>query len=286
MSHERISPTAWFVAYQRTLSDIPLASEIFGELDKIIRQTGPSPEAAGIDALKSSPMSIIWEARFKIVTHVLNLHGAKQVLELAAGFSPRGLNMTSDASVTYVEVDLPGLVEDKRQIIETLVDQGKLPVQPNFHLLEGNALHRDDLLAATRFFGDAPTAVVNEGLISYLDRAERVALAQNVHALLERFGGVWITPDIEIPLAEGNLGQTAEQIKARTGQIETITGIDVLKNRFENEAAARVFFENLGFQIERHSFMEVADQLVGVSPSPLAQKAIEQSVLYAMTIKF
>jgi O-methyltransferase involved in polyketide biosynthesis len=279
MSHEHISPTAWLIAYERTLSDIPLSSEIFREIEKIIGPGQTSFDVAGIDALKVPQMAVTWESRFKIINHVLKLHHANQVLELAAGFSPRGLSMAKDTSVTYVEVDLPGLVQDKHQIIETLIDQGRLPVLPNFHLLAGNALNLPDLLAAARFFSDAPVAIVNEGLLPYLNRAERTTLAQNVHSLLERFGGVWITPDIEIPLPEGTI------VKARTEQVETITGVDLLKNRFENEEAARVFFENLGFQIERHRFMEVADQLVSVSPPPLAQKMLEQSVLYAMTVK-
>jgi len=285
MSHERISPTAWLVAYQRTLSDIPLSSEIFNELEIIIGQTRSDSDVTRIDTLKFPQMAVIWESRFKIVNHVLKAHQAKQVLEIAAGFSPRGLNMAKDASVTYVEVDLPELVQDKRQMIETLIRQARIPVQPNFHLLEGNALNLEDLLSATRFFTDAPIAVINEGLLSYLNRAERTTFAQNVHTLLERFGGVWITPDIEIPLTKETIGQIAEQAKDRTAQIEAITGIDVLQNRFENEEAARTFFEHLGFQIERHSFMEVANQLVSSSQSPLAQKAMERSVLYVMTVK-
>ena len=207
MSHERISPTAWLVAYERTFSDIPLSAEIFQELEKIIGQTPSNPDIARIDALKSAQIAVFWEARFKIVNHTLNMQQAKQVLEIAAGFSPRGLNMASDASVTYVEVDLPELAVDKRQIIETLVDHARIPALPNFHLVEGDALNLDDLRSATRFFADAPIAIVNEGLLGYWDRPERTTFAQNVHTLLERFGGVWITPDIPIQLTNEAIGQ-------------------------------------------------------------------------------
>jgi hypothetical protein len=41
-----------------------------------------------------------------------------------------------------------------------------------------------------------------------------------------------------------------------------MTGIDLTRKRFEDEAAARRFFEDLGFSIERHSFVETAAELV------------------------
>ncbi len=285
MSHERISPTAWLVAYQRALADIPFAAEIFQELDGIIRQTRTASEIDGVETLKSSQSAVLWEARFKVVNHALAAQHADQILELAAGFSPRGLDLTRDAAVTYVEVDLPGVVQDKRRIVEKLVAQGKIPARPNFHLVEGNALDLDALRAATRLFADRPIAVVNEGLLAYLDRAERATLARNVHSLLERFGGVWITPDVDVQLPPGAFGQAAEVLKARTAKVEALTGIDVLKNRFESEAAAQAFFEQLGFRLERHSFMEVVDQLVLVAQEPLAQTAVEHGTLFVMSLR-
>jgi len=285
LTHERISPTAWLVAYQRTLSDIPLASEIFHELENIIGQVRPDSDAARVDALKSSSMAMMWEARFKIVNHVLKASQPRQVLELAAGFSPRGIDLAKDPSVTYVEVDLPELIEDKRRIVETLVSDGSIPAQPNFHVVEGNALRLQDLRAATRFFVEEPIAVVNEGLLPYFNRDERTVLARNIHALLEQFGGVWITPDIDIQIPDGAPDQIAEQVKARTAQIERLTGIDVLNNRFESEEAALAFFEQSGFKVERHRFTEVAEQLVSPSRSSLATKAVERALLYVMTVK-
>jgi O-methyltransferase involved in polyketide biosynthesis len=283
MSYERISPTAWLVAYQRALSDIPLSSEIFDELEEIVKQTRTASEIERIEALKSSRMAVMWEARFKIVNHVLKAHHPDQFFEIAAGFSTRGLDIAARTPVTYVEVDLPGVIAEKRRIVETLIARGEIPARSNFHLAEGNALNLADLLSATRFFADRPVAVINEGLLPYLDRADRTTFARNVYTVLERFGGIWITPDIDIQLPEADSSQSAAAVRARTARIEDLTGIDVLKNRFESEEAARVFFEQLGFHVERHSFMEVADQLVLPPQGSLAQKAIQRGILFVMT---
>jgi len=282
MSHERISPTAWLVAYQRSQSDIPYASAVFHELEEIVKRTRSAAEMASMEALKSSLLAVMWITRFKIVDQVLKAHPVDQFLEIAAGFCTRGLELTRDARVKYVEMDLSGVIREKRRIVQSLIAQDKIPDRPNFHLVAGNALHPTEILAATRFFTDKPIAVINEGLLPYLNRSERTTLASNVHALLDRFGGVWVTPDIDIQLPEAPSGKDPSGVRARTAKIESLTGIDVLKNRFESEEAARAFFEHLGFRVERHSFLEAADQLALPPHGSLAQKAIERGVLFVM----
>jgi O-methyltransferase involved in polyketide biosynthesis len=286
MSNERISPTAWLVAYERSLSNIPLASEVFHELDAIVRETRAAADVAGVDALKVPLSAAVWEARYKLVNQLLAAHPVTQVLELAAGFSPRGLNLAGDPLVTYVEMDLPGVIQDKQRIVDALVAHGAVPARPNFHLAVGDALSLPDLRAAAGHFADRPLAVVNEGLLHYLDRAQRAAVAGHVRALLERFGGVWITPDIDLQLPQGtDFGSAAGAVKDRAAQVVALTGVDMLKNRFENEGAARAFFEGLGFQVEQHSFTEVADQLVLPLDEPLARMAVERGVAFVMSLK-
>ncbi len=151
-SYERISPTAWLTAYQRTLSNIPLAAEIFQELEEIVSRTRTDPEIEILKAMKSPKMAVMWEARYKIINHLLQKYPIDQFFEIAAGFSPRGLNMASAAHVTYVEVDLAGVIQEKRRIVESLVARAVIPARPNFHLVEGNALDLDDLISAARFF--------------------------------------------------------------------------------------------------------------------------------------
>jgi hypothetical protein len=43
--------------------------------------------------------------------------------------------------------------------------------------------------------------------------------------------------------------------------LRSITGINKDNIAFKDEASARTFFENLGFTIESHSFVEILDEL-------------------------
>jgi O-methyltransferase involved in polyketide biosynthesis len=267
------------------LSDIPFSNEIFLELEAIVKETRTRSEIENMNALKSPKMAVMWEFRYKIVNQLLAKYDLHQYLEVAAGFSPRGLNLAADPRATCVEMDLPGVIQEKKRIVERLTARGVIPDRFNFHPVEGNVLRLADLFSAVDYFAqDQPIAVLNEGLLPYLTHAERATFAGNVHTVLEQFGGVWITPDIDIQLPENTSPKDRLAVKARTGKIDLLTGVDVLKNRFENEEVARVFFERLGFHVERHSFMELADQLVLPPQGSLAEKAIARAVCFVMTV--
>ena len=276
-AHERISVTAWRVAYRRTLSDIPFSVEVFDELQKIMRRTRSAAELQELDQLVQPDITPIFEARFKLVNRLLKEQNARQILEIAAGFSPRSLAMARDPAVEYSEMDLPGLVSEKRSIFEELVKQSKIPRYPNVHLNAGNALVMGDLLAAVKPFRKEPVAVVNEGLLRYLTFEEKTVMARNVQELLGLFGGTWITPDLSLR-PQSAFGLSGERRREQFARIERMTGIDVAKNYFENEDAARVFFEDLGFRIERHSFVEIADELVSPQNLHLSSEQVEKEI--------
>ena len=60
---------------------------------------------------------------------------------------------------------------------------------------------------------------------------------------------MWIRPDVDIQLTRGtDFRAAAGALKERAVQDQALTGVDLFKNRFENEDAARAFFEGLSFQ--------------------------------------
>src|SRR6185436_5762792 len=101
-----ISVTAKLSAYYRKFSDIAFAAEVaslIGAEDafaEIVRNHGLEPDKLTFYA----PM---FEARYKSITQLIRTSGASQVLELACGYSLRGLDLTRDSSLSYVETDLP-----------------------------------------------------------------------------------------------------------------------------------------------------------------------------------
>ena len=103
--HEKVGPTAWGIAYRRAGCDIPYAKEIYDELVKVMT----SEERVvrwKLSFRKKSSATPQFEARYKLLNRILRKTGIKQIIELASGiFCPRGIEMTQDKTVTYVELD-------------------------------------------------------------------------------------------------------------------------------------------------------------------------------------
>jgi len=281
-SYLKVSPTAYGVAFRRILAGIDCAQEIYDELERI--KAAQTPEDVDmLEKMKAPELTPYFEARYKLINRLLKENKAEQVLEVAAGFSPRGISMAEgNPALKYVELDLEGIINEKEQINKALAEQGKIEERENHHLEKGDALDMQSLFLATRHFDKKPIAVVNEGLMRYLTFEQKAQYARNVATLLKEFGGVWITPDI-------NLKGLMKAAQPRTEKFSRDLGIDINANLFENEAEARKFFEDLGFIIEIHPFREIENDLV--SPEKLGTSAdtlsdlIDEAFVYVMRLK-
>lgn len=255
---ESISSTAWTVAHRRTFTDIPYSQEIFDEVERILRDQGDSEIPEESISPQIAPQI---EARYKLVSQLLREHSVQQVLEIASGLSPRGLEVTNDSSIEYVEVDLPQMMSQKRQIV------GALGSKSNLHLEVGDALDLDSLRGAAAVFDQTkPLGIIHEGLLRYFSFDEKEIVARNIHSLLEQFTGIWITPDITLRTV---LKTASTADRKQIDKVGHRIGINIDKNRFDNVDEAQKFFENLSFTVERHRYTEVMDRLV--SPGRLGQ---------------
>jgi O-methyltransferase involved in polyketide biosynthesis len=265
--YESVSATAWQIAHRRTFTDIPYSQEIFAEFERLLREQGSYQIPAALVSPQIAPQI---EARFKLVSRLLKESTVAQVLEIAAGLSPRGLEMANHSRIKYVETDLPTMISQKKRIVRTLGSNDYL------HTEEGNALDLDSLRAATRALDRSkPLGVVHEGLLRYLDFGEKATVARNIRSLLGEFGGVWITPDITLKTA---LRAASADDRQQIEKVGRLVGINIDQNRFENVDQAQEFFEHLSFVVERHCFTEVIDELV--SPNRLGQtrQAVEAQI--------
>ena len=162
---EKISLTAKLAAYMRQFSDIPFAQDVAQHLraqeafERLLRDHQMCPE----DLLWYAPL---FEVRYKSIAAILRKLAALQVLELASGVALRGLAMTQDPSVTYVESDLQELTDAKVSLVATLCRQYDLAIPGNLHLVAANALDHHQLQAAvTHFRRHQPIAVVHRHCI-------------------------------------------------------------------------------------------------------------------------
>jgi O-methyltransferase involved in polyketide biosynthesis len=233
----RVSVTALIPAFARgENTQIPWAKEMLA----VLRDRGASLSDSPWPDPGLRGYAPFFEVRFRAVSRLLEEKGATQVLELAAGFSPRGLDL-AQRGVVYVEADLAESTARKREIVTAIL--GSVP--KNLHLSAASVVDRAQLLACcSPFSSGRPVAVTTEGLLRYLTFEEKTVLAANVHEILRRYGGWWITPDIHLKtwaLRRSPVHRQNEQERL---------GRNLDSNYFEDVDHARRFFEACGFVVD------------------------------------
>ncbi len=248
---EKISPTAKFVAYQRTFTDIPYSKEMAEVTDaKEIFE-----KIAG-DGKNVEHTIAMFEARFKSVSNALAERKVKNVVEIATGLSPRPLIMTEDPQVNYVATDLPDILNEVKEIEKVILGNQS---RSNLKFQELNVLDKNELLRIIGIFSDQePVAITMEGLLMYLDREEQMKVAKNIHEALKDKDGFWITTDFMI---RDRLSDNETARKNLIGNINNATGRTMRDNMFEDEKEIERFLDATGFRFEKISQVNLIDEL-------------------------
>ena len=175
-SIRNVSDTALWVAVFRAqesersdpLFFDPFARELAGERGaEIAKQVG----------MPGWPIVVRTVALDEMILKAVEEDGFDTVLNLAAGLDTRPYRLALPATLRWIEVDLPAMVEYKRE---------KLKDAKCFCRLERHALDLADVTARRALFAKLGAAadkllVVTEGLLIYLDPEQVKALAADLH---------------------------------------------------------------------------------------------------------
>jgi hypothetical protein len=147
------------------------------------------------------------------------------------------------------------------------------------HFSIANALDRNDVLqAATPFQLDKSVVILTEGLFPYLTRAEQATLAANVHDLLARYDGVWITSDVNTKQRWDTFRRIDKHMQQRTQTVSSATERSLYDNLFIDNHDVQQFFTSAGFKIEEYSFLHVLDELSSLKRINLDRERIVQTM--------
>lgn len=129
----------------------------------------------------------------------------QQVVEVAAGLSPRGWRFRTRYGdrITYVEADLPGMLAHKRRVLGALGGE-----TPHHRTVEIDALAASgptsiDAICASLDLSRG-TAIITEGLVNYFDTETMVSMWRRIGEALVRFpNGLYLS---DLILRAGNHG--------------------------------------------------------------------------------
>lgn len=271
--YEEISPTAIVTSYPRIFTDIPYEKEIYEWISSYCNK----------DVSLNKMLAPEIEARYKLINKLLDNSGIKQVLELAAGYSSRGL-IYSNKGYNYVEMDLENVCNNKINVIKTIEKN----IPESLNVISGNALRCSDYSKCDKYFEEnKPVAVINEGLLRYLSFDEKRIVAENVYSLLKKYGGIWITCDVT---PKKFIQSQDKALPNFNKNLSNITSRNNLNDRFESIEHIKEFFGDIGFEIaEIHKFSEMKEDLYSIKHNNIVDSYIEQllddAIVVVMKIK-
>ena len=271
--YEEITPTAVVTSYPRIFTDIPYEKEIYNWLENHCNE----------EVTLNKMLAPEIEARYKLTSKLLDRYRIKQVLELAAGYSSRGL-IYSKKGYNYIELDLENVSKNKIEILNYI----EKDIPKSLNVISGNALRKDDFKKLERYLkSDEEIAVINEGLLRYLTFDEKRQVAQNIYDLLSKYGGIWITCDVT---PKKFIDSQDKALPNFNNNLSSITSRNNLNDRFEDINHIKEFFGNIGFElIEIHKFNEIKDELYSVNNLNIfdekIEKNLEDAIVVVMKIK-
>jgi O-methyltransferase involved in polyketide biosynthesis len=236
-----ISPSAKWMILLKGHTNIPYAREV-AELLEYPNKYVPDFRKKDFTFWAST---LGLERRYWSINELLNDLTIKNILELSSGYSFRSLEYTQQKGLNYIDTDLPDVISAKKEFINCL-RKDELNSNGRLDLLPLNALDKDKFLEIIGHFPQGEVAIVNEGLLTYLDNQEKKKLCSIIHDIMMERGGYWITADIGLKNKESKLGlKYNDEIKQFNEQHNTEG------NSFESFKEAEIFFKEMGFVIDK-----------------------------------
>ena len=197
----RISPTALYTghvwqAHERSVPELE-------SWPARCLHTGLAPAMAMSRKLGGPTLEDFLLARHDLIdlhlTKAIESGAATQVLEIAAGLSPRGCRFVQKYGddITYIEADLPGLVAQKRKRL-----QQRLGVCPNHRVEIIDAFAHEGPHSLQALAGsldpDRGLVVITEGLLNYFDKQAVLGLWQRLGQVLAGFSHGMYLSDLHL----------------------------------------------------------------------------------------
>lgn len=276
---DKISPTALAVAYVRQFSGIAYTKEIV----ELTRAEEIAKQFQSQGQQQSVVVAALIEARYKAIEQVRAQFKNTQILELASGLLPRGMILSEDPGVIFIESDLPEMIQQKQKLAKHIVGE-----RSNLRFLAINAAEilNVDILSSY-LQADKPVTVLCEGLLMYLTFPEKQQVFANVREVLQTYSGVWITSDFTTKNAKQKL-QNDSAVQQSYQKISSSTGGRLADNNFEDLDHAKQFAIEQGFQVETFSMLDVVNQLESVSTLKInldhVRELLAATPIFALTI--
>jgi O-methyltransferase involved in polyketide biosynthesis len=284
---DKISPTALMVAYARAFADIPYSKDLSG----LVNAQSVVEDLLGQKLEQVAEIAILIESRYRAIDQLVADHLTKntltQIIELASGLLPRGMVMSQDPDVTFIESDLPLMISQKESLVKELVGD-----RSNLHFIPIDvACKSNQLTACTKYLNSSqPLIILCEGLLMYLSHAQKHQVFNQIRELLQNYGGVWITSDFVTVEAINRRKQISPNLQKISQMVSRLSDRPIADTYFQNSEEIENFIANQGFKCDRTPVLDLIhlDQLTCLKPLNLdpqtAEAILADSFVYSLSL--
>lgn len=204
---ETISPTAHYTGYvwfAHGQSHEAFATRGGRLMYRALRAPNVVLHHAGLPTIEGMLL-----ARHRLIdlrlTQAIEAGEISQVIEVAAGLSPRGwrFRQRHGDRITYVEADLPGMISRKRKVLAEIGGESDTHRTVQIDALSDSGPTSIDAICAS-LDPARGTAIITEGLVNYFDTPTMIAMWQRFATALRRFPRSLYLSDLI--LRDGNRG--------------------------------------------------------------------------------
>lgn len=276
---DKISPTALLVAYARSFTNIAYTKQ----LSELVNAQSVVEELLAQKLEQVPEIAVLIESRYRSINQVIA--EPKQLIELASGLLPRGMIMSEDANVTFIETDLPLMIQQKVSLVKTLVSD-----RPNLHFIPVDVTAASNQLAACQQYlnPSQPLTILSEGLLMYLSHGQKQQVFTNIQELLQLYGGVWVTSDFVTVTAINRRKQISPSLGQISQMVSRLSDRPIGDTYFQDLDQIDDFIHTQGFKCDRIPVLSLINELTCLEPlkiDPQIAKAIlADAYIYSLSL--
>lgn len=153
--------------------------------------------------------------RHAMINTLLRQSSHRQVIEIAAGFSPRGAATSEMVDIQYFEVDKPNVIEYKTKILQDTALGRSVLSRSNFKQVPGDILQ----LNYRNKFPNESSLIISEGLMMYFTRDEQLTIWRAIADFVKTTGSLYVFDYIPLDAEpkRSQLGEFLSRLKRHLG---------------------------------------------------------------------
>lgn len=272
-----VSPTAKIVGYLRGMDknlNLTQSSEFKKEGERLLDEVGIRDETT------KASMAVLFQSRYRTINAAIASTSPDQVVEFAAGISPRGLQWSRTSPGTiYIESDLPQLMIHKAKLIRDTLMEEEQPRQGILHCSAVDVLDQGSVNECLSTLDvEKSFCIVTEGLLLYFGENEMRKFFQTISDVLHKYPkGIWVTDFVSRQNLQ-ELFDSNPEVARGVKDTFSLTGRSVMpSNPFANTSDVEKWLSDFDLEIERRIPLSSTTQMLNFE-IPLAQNQRDRIV--------